>query len=128
MQHAWHGKGEGRNWRFELGTVFCRHLITALHHAHGRRQYGTTGILKMLARLQQGLHPYHTQPAYFLNVLIGIGNDPMTADQLRSNVAVIGDGDGLRKYNTALIFIGLIRHKRCFDRDRKLILFMRRHR
>ena len=128
MQYAWNAEGEGRNWRLELSPVFRSDLITAMHGADRCRQHCSTGVLELLSGLQQGLRANHAEPAHFLNLLIGVCDDPVTADQLCAHAAGIRDRNGVREYIAVLFFAGLVRHKRCFYRDGKFILFVRGHR
>jgi len=48
-----------------------------------------------------------TVAAHFLNLAIGIGDEPVPPHQASRKVAIIADGDGVREYESRLIRVGL---------------------
>ncbi len=87
------GEGERRDRGVEGVTVVGHHLIRPVHDAHGRRQGTEARVLERLPRLQARLFPDHSGPLHFLGGPVGIGDDPMPADQLHGLVALVGDAD-----------------------------------
>ena len=50
----------------------------------------------------------HTQPSHFLDLVVGVGDDPVAADQLRGDAAGIRDGNGIGEDISAAIRIRLL--------------------
>ena len=74
-------------------TIGCEHLIAAVHGADRRLHHTTAGVAKALAGREQGLLTNHTLAMYFLHLAVAVGDDPVTADQLRGLAAGVADGD-----------------------------------
>ena len=55
---------------------------------------------KRLAGLEHRLVADHRQAAHFLDVAVGVGDDPVARDQLRGDVAAVADGDRCRRRRT----------------------------
>jgi hypothetical protein len=61
---------------------------------------------------------------------MGIGDDPMAADELGGRMTEIGNGDGVRKHETVARLIGLLRqviHLRLYDDTMLIDFFHARH-
>ena len=81
MQDTGDTQHELRDLYLELLAIFGLHLVTAPHRADLGGQYRAAGVLKTLAGLEQRLLANHTLSAYFLDMVIGIGDDPVATDQ-----------------------------------------------
>ncbi len=53
---------------------------------------------KLVARLQQRLIADHTQSTHFLNLAVGVGDQPVTRYQLGGDGTDVGDGDRVGKH------------------------------
>ena len=109
MKYAWHDQGEFVDRHFEFGAVVGDHLVAAVHGADRGGDDAATGVFEAFAGLQQGLLADHAEAADFLYLAVGVGDDPVAADQLRGDVAGIGDGDGIGENETILSDVGLFR-------------------
>ena len=89
-------------------AVVAEHLVFALHGADRRFYHGPTGVAKDLARLKVGLLADHTLAADLLDLAVGVGDEPVPVQQLGGRAARIADRDGVRKYVTVRVRIGLI--------------------
>ena len=81
MQHARHRKREHRDVRVERVTVRRDHLVRAAHRAHGRLQAGAARVLEALAGLQERLLADDAGALDFLDLMLGVGDDPVAADR-----------------------------------------------
>ena len=106
MQYARDTQYELGNGRVKFSAVLRYHLVAARHSAHLCGEHRTACILEALVWPEDRLFAHDPLAAHFLHILIGIGNNPMTTDQLDSGIAFIGYGDGISE-NEAII--GLIR-------------------
>ena len=109
MQNTRHTQYKLWNLDIELRTVVGMHPVAATHRADLGGQHRATGVLEILARLEQGLLTHYALSAHFLNVVVGIGDDPVTADEFGGDAAEVSYADGIGKYEAIARFIGLIR-------------------
>jgi len=108
MQNTRHTQYKLWNLDIELRAVVGMHPVAAAHRADLGGQYRATGVLEILARLEQGLLTHYALSAHFLNVVVGIGDDPVTADEFGGDAAEISYADGIGKYEAIARFIGLV--------------------
>ena len=130
MQNTRYTQHELWNFNIELHAVSSLHLVAATHCADLCGQYGAAGIFETLVWLDQGLLAYHTLPAHFLYVVMGIGDNPVAADEFGGAAAKIGDGDGVGKHKTVARLVGLLRqviYLRLNDEIMLVALFHLRH-
>src|SRR4030066_319864 len=130
MQHTGHTQHELRDLDLELRALTGLHLVAAAHRAALRGQHRAAGIFEALAGFEQRLLAHHALPAHFLHMVVGIGDDPVTADELGGRAAEIGDGDGVGKHETVARLIGLLRqviHLRLYIDAMWINLFHARH-
>ena len=97
MQYPRDTERELRNFCFEAGAVFGNHLIAATHRTDRRFQCGTTCVFETGPRLEFRLLAHHTFTANFLDSPVGVGDDPVSADQLRAHCAGVFDRDRIGK-------------------------------
>lgn len=108
MQDARDAEEEFGNLDLKRVTVISGHLIVTTHVSHGRGQCGATAILEGLTGIQDGLLADHTQATHLLNLLQGIGDDPVARDELRCNRAAVLEGDGIGEDIAVICLIGLL--------------------
>ena len=107
MQHARRRQREFWDGRVEARAIFGNHLVTAAHRAHWCGQYRAAGVFKTFAGFQLGLGTNNALSFDFLNQIIGVGDDPVPADELRRRAPGVGNGDGVGKSIAACIAIRL---------------------
>ena len=108
MQNTRDTQYELRDLDIELRTVHGLHLIAAAHRADLRGQHRPAGIFEALVRAKQWLLAHNTLSAHLLDIVIGVGDDPVAADEFGGVAAEIGDADGVGKYKTVARLVGLI--------------------
>ena len=108
MQRAGHGQDELGDVDFERHAVLAHAMVGAAHGANRGRKRAAAGVLEAFARLQQGLLAHDSQAPDFLLLLVAVGDDPVTADQLGGFGSGVGDADGVRKDVLPLGRVGLI--------------------
>ncbi|MND09548.1 hypothetical protein D3C83_329710 [compost metagenome] len=57
-------------------------------------------------------------------MIVGVGDDPVTAHQLRRDRAGVSDGDGVGEDVAAAIHVGLVRDEGGARRNRDFVLFV----
>ena len=85
MEGVWFAQGEGRNRRIELLSLRRDHLIGAVHRPKRGGERTARGVLKRLSWCENGLLTNNPWTFYFLDLAIGIGNDPVPTDELSRN-------------------------------------------
>ena len=88
---------ERRDLDVEMIAVFGDHLIRPLHHPRRRRQLAVRRVLKRFAGMEKRLLADDAGSADFLGVAGGVGDDPVSAEQLDVIVAFVGDADRIDK-------------------------------
>jgi len=58
-------------------TVIGDHLIATLHAADRCGNHGTAGVLETFSRFQVRLFTHHAFTFYFLDIAVGIGDQPV---------------------------------------------------
>src|ERR1700704_2625868 len=127
MKNTRHRQGEGRNGRVELLSVFGHHLVRAAHGPDCRLQMRATAVFEALAGLEQRLLSDHAEALDLDDLVVGVGDDPMTADQLRGNRAGIGDRDRVRKDILVLRRVRLVLDVACLGDDGDLVFLALGH-
>ena len=125
MQNTRYAQHKLRNFDIELRAVVGTHQVTAAHRANLRGKHRAAGVFKTLVRLEQGLLAYYPMPAYFLDMVVGVGDDQVAADKFGCGAAEIGDVDGVGKYEAIARFIrlaGQVTYLRLYD-ETVLIIF-----
>src|SRR5450755_670179 len=92
----------------------------AAHRSVRRGQARPAGVLEALAGLQHGLVADHGQAAHFLDVAVGIADDPVARDQLAGHVAAVLDRDRVGERILAGIAVRLLRQMAHGDAGREL--------
>src|SRR6185369_5522914 len=78
---------------FEAGTVGADHAVGAVHGAHGGGQGTEAGVFEVFARRQDRLLADHSGPLDPLHFAVGIGDDPLAADELGPLLSLVRDAD-----------------------------------
>jgi len=78
VQGAWNREREGRYFSIKFITVIGDHLVAALHAANRRGDHGAAGILETLARFQMRLLSDNAFTFYFLDIAVGVRDQPVT--------------------------------------------------
>src|SRR5918912_1205708 len=89
VQHARRREREFRDVGVELLAVLGEHVIAAAHRADRRRQRAAARVAEALAGPQQGLVADDAVAADFLDLVFGVGDDPVPRDQMRAYSAAI---------------------------------------
>ena len=97
MQCPWQRQHEFRNFDLKLLALFRHAEKLPLHGALWRRKRRTTRIFEFLTGFEQWLPADDTQPADFLDMVVGIRNNPVTRYQLRADLSCIPYRDGIGK-------------------------------
>ena len=79
----------------EFIAIIRMHRIVALHDADGRRYHRAAGVTKRFAGFKIGMFADDAVAPDFLDIAVGIGNQPMALEQLCRYFADIGDRDGV---------------------------------
>src|SRR4029079_17989346 len=120
-----HGEHELGYLGVELHAVLRDYLVAAAHGADRGGDGGAAGVLEAFVGTEQWLLADHAGAAHLLNLVIGVGNDPMTAQQLRRHRAGVGDGNGIGKHVAAAFRVGLVRDENGAGRDGDVVFFVR---
>jgi len=92
----------------KLFAVFCHAEKAAVHGSGGRVQAGARGVFERLAGFEQRLLSYDAQASDFFCVAIGIVDIPGARNQLRRDLAGIGNGDGVGEDEHGFVRVGLV--------------------
>ena len=93
MQDSRYRQGEFRDYRIESGAVVGGHLVGAPHDPYRRCEGAATGVLELPSGIQFRLLANDAHAAHFLFVAVAIGDDPVAADQFRTDRSSVLDGD-----------------------------------
>jgi len=107
MKRAGHGQGKSGDRRLKGCTILGHHLITALHAADRGFQHTETVISVFSTRWNHGLFANHAFTLHLLHLAIGIGNKPVTADELGRNRPFVANADVINKNKLVLLRIGM---------------------
>jgi len=117
MKNPRNAQREFRNLCLESRPVFSNHLIAAAHGADRGLERCAAGVLEPGSRFKFRLLTNDAFPADFLNAPVGVGNDPVSTDQLRRDCTRVRDLDRVGKHITRFIFVGAIRKEKRFGSD-----------
>ena len=90
-------ENEHRDIRIKSRAVISHALVLPMHRTRGRAQAAAAGVFKALAGRKGGLLTDHAWAFDLLRDAIGIVDIPAAGDQLRGDVARVGDRDGIGK-------------------------------
>ena len=93
---------EGRDLDVEPFAARADHLVSTPHYTGGGLEGAPGRVLERLAGRQDGLLADHARPFYFFDVLQGIGDDPVAADELYRVASLVCDADGVLENPFAL--------------------------
>src|SRR5262249_13121687 len=95
------------------------HEIRAVHRADRGAQRAETGVLEGLAGREQRLLADHARPLHPLRVAVRVGDDPLTADQLRRLRADVRDANAVGEEVIVLARLAALFHVHAlyFDAD-----------
>jgi len=127
MQHAGNAQGEFRNRRVKAYSILGDHLIAPPHRSNLGGDGRATGVLETLVGFQKRLLAYYAEPTDFLNPVFRIGDDPVSADKLRSNISGIGDGDGIRENKSPILHVRLFGNETGAHGNGDLVFFAVSH-
>ena len=127
VQRAGNRQRKRRDRNVEREAVLREHLVRAAHRADRRRDAGAARVFEALARLQHRLLAHDPLPADFLDPLLGVGDDPVPADELRGDAAGVRLRDRVGELDVTLVRVRLFGKERDFRRDRDLVAFALRH-
>src|ERR1700722_16162612 len=97
---------EWRDLDIKLLLTIIDHLVGTLHRAERHRQRAARGVLKALARSQDGLIPDDALTSDLLHLSHRVGDPPMATDQLHGVRSFIGDADRVEKEPLVLLWAG----------------------
>jgi len=103
MQSPRYRQGEAGDGGVELYAVVGTQGVNALHGADRGFNHRPAGVGKGFPGPQIRLFADHPFPADFLYLAVGVGDQPVPAQQFSRDIAVIGDGDSVGKHITALL-------------------------
>ena len=87
MENSRYGERESGDWRAKFSAVVSHHFITAFHGSYRCTDDCTAGVFKGFSGGKIGLLTDHPFAVHFFDFAIGIGDDPMTGDQLSRYIA-----------------------------------------
>lgn len=125
MEQARDCQCKGCDRRVETRAIIGFHAIQTLHGAYRRFKHSAARVTKTLTGVQVRLFTDNTIATYFLDLAVGVSNDPVTAEQLRRHSAIVGNRDRISEYVSIGIRFRLIIDitRRNLDADVELILF-----
>src|SRR5919106_2533280 len=91
VERVGEGERELRDPRLEARPVRTHHEVRPAHRAERRAEHRPAGVLEALSRLELRLLPHHPFTPNLLHPAIGIGDDPVTAPQLRRTFTDVRD-------------------------------------
>src|SRR5690606_8508787 len=97
--------------------------VSTLHGAHGGVQRTAAGVFEGFARSQQRLLPHYAQATHFVDTLVAVRDDPVTADDLRRVLAGIGDAHRVGEHILLFGGVGLLGHENRSNGDGQVVGF-----
>jgi len=120
MKCPGHSQGKGGNRCFEGRAILGDQLITAFHAADRSFQHAETVIPVFAAGRNYGLFADHAFALHLLHLTVGIGNEPVSTDELGRNCAIVTDADVINEHILTLfrvgMFFGIVRLNRYRNR------------
>jgi len=113
VQHPWSTKANDRDACLECDSVFIAQLITPLHCPHWRSKHGPACVTKTFSGGQYRLFANHSWATHFFGVVVGVGYQPVSTDQLGCFLTYIGDCYRVRKNIPVLGRIRMSVQKMC---------------
>jgi len=107
MKRTRHCQGKGGDQRLKGRTILGDHLITAFHAADRGFQHTETVIPVFSAGWNHGLFANHAFTLHLLHLTVGVGNEPVTADELGRNRPFVANADVINKDKLVLLRIGM---------------------
>ena len=111
-----HGVGfcqsEWSDLNFEIVTVGRDHLIGPFHHTERRGEWTARRVLKRFTRCQHRLFADDTWTLNFFNLVLSVGDDPVTANELHRIGTLVRNLDRIKKEPQILrlrVFSGVMR-------------------
>src|SRR5690606_15763311 len=99
-------QGEASDSGLKGFAIFLQHLVAALHGAEGSLERTARGVFETLAFLQHRLLAHHSRPTHLFDLSVGIGDDPVTVEQLHGVAPLIGDANSVPKTPLASTVVG----------------------
>ncbi len=93
MQGSGDGQGKSGHVCTKVIAIVRMHSIVALHGADRCRYHRAAGITKRLAGFKIGMFADDAVAPDFLDIAVGIGNQPMAMEQFCRYFSGVGDGD-----------------------------------
>src|SRR5664279_3485852 len=109
MQRGREGQAELADRRVERVGGLGHAEEGAAHRAVRRAQARAARVLEGLAGLEQRLLADDRQPAHFLDVTVGVADDPVARHELGGDVATVPDGYCVREGELAGLAVRLLR-------------------
>ena len=108
MQGSWDGQGKPGNRGGEIVAFIGAHRIATLHGANGGCDHGAAGVPEAFAGLEMRVLAYDALAPDFLDLTVGVGNQPMALQQFCGVGSGIRDDDGIGKDITVFFRHGLV--------------------
>jgi ribulose-phosphate 3-epimerase len=109
-----------------LRAILGDNLIASPHGAHRTVDRRAAGIFEAFAWTQRRLLTDNAIPAHFLNIVSGVGDDPVATHKLRADFAGVGDRDRVGEHISIVLLIRLVGQEGRFGVNREFI-FLCRH-
>ena len=90
-------QGEGRNFDVEPVTLGRHHLIRAVHRTERCLEGAARGVFERLTWVESWLLTDDTQSPNLFDAFFGIGDGPVSTDQLNGIWALVGDLNRVQK-------------------------------
>ncbi len=103
MQRPWDGEGETGDGGVKLVALVGTQGVGPLHGAYRGVEHRPAGVGKRLPGSYVRLFADHALTPHLLDFAVGIGNQPMAAQQPGRYVAIVGNADGVGKHIAALL-------------------------
>ena len=94
--------------RIKWRAIVSHALVLPMHRARGRAQARAAGVFEALAGFKRWLLAHHARAFDFFRHTVGVVDVPSAREELRCDVACIGDRDGVSKAKHAHAGRGLL--------------------